>query len=97
MSIDADGRKYTSPDGSKTWEYLAILTCNYKIILLFDIFLNSKEKCLLKTWNEKLHIPLTVILYSDNFFLNLKNSVNDKKNNIGQKVTKKKKKKNAAS
>ncbi|XP_033314124.1 facilitated trehalose transporter Tret1-like isoform X2 [Bombus bifarius] len=28
MSIDADGRKYTSPDGSKTWEYLAILTCS---------------------------------------------------------------------
>lgn len=49
MSIDADGRKYTSPDGSKTWEYLAILTCNYKIILLFDIFFNSKEKYLPKT------------------------------------------------
>ncbi|XP_060828727.1 facilitated trehalose transporter Tret1-like [Bombus pascuorum] len=28
MGINADGRKYTSPDGSKTWEYLAILTCS---------------------------------------------------------------------
>ncbi|XP_043514498.1 facilitated trehalose transporter Tret1-like [Frieseomelitta varia] len=28
MSVDVQGKKYTSPNGSKTWEYLAISTCS---------------------------------------------------------------------